>query len=120
MSNGLQSVVNYLIPQVGTPRCYVVSQVLSATPFRLDFRTVEGGMIDGQPFRPSGVFIDNTQGSGDLNILLNEINYNLLCPANDSLNAQFPAPMDVTFNITGNGQATIVFVDFPVMPYRSF
>ncbi|HKY45375.1 MAG TPA: hypothetical protein VJM50_19945 [Pyrinomonadaceae bacterium] len=120
MANGLQEVVNYLIPQVGSPRCFVVSQVLGPTPYRLDFRSVPGGMIDGQPFRPSGVFIDNTAGAGDLEILVNEINYNMLCPAGDSLNAQFPAVMDSTFNITGDGQATIVFVDFPVMPYRSF
>ncbi len=120
MSNGILSVTNYLIPPVGSPRAYVHSSVLSATPAFLDFRETAGGMIDGQPFRPNGVFIDNTLGAGDLVILLIEVNFRILCPAGDSLNAQFPAPHNVTFNITGDGQATVLFVDFPVFPYRSF
>jgi hypothetical protein len=120
MTTGIQAVVNYLIPQVGTPRCYVRSAGFTATPSIIDFRAINGGMIDAQPFRPSGVFVDNTAGTGDLNILLVEINYNIRCLAGESLNAQFPAPKDVTFSITGDGAATVVFVDFPVMPFRSF
>lgn len=120
MSNGIQSVTNYLIPPVGKPRVYVQSGELSATPVFLDFRETAGGQIDGQPFRPNGVFIDNTRGTGDLIITLNEINYQMFCPAGNSLNAQFPAPHNVTFNITGLGFATVAFVDFPVMPYRSY
>lgn len=120
MTTGVQAVTNYLIPPVGIPRTYIHSSTLSATPVVLDFRAIQGGMIDAQPFRPSGVFIDNTQGAGDLIIHLTQINYNILCPAGNSLNAQFPAPIDVTFEITGDGPATLAFVDFPVMPYRSF
>lgn len=120
MSNGIQAVTNYLIPPVGIPRVYIHSGTLSATPVFLDFRSTAGGMIDGQPFRPSGVFIDNTQGAGDLTLLVNEINYHMVCPAGESLNAQFPAPINPTFNLTGNGLATVAIVDFPVMPYRSF
>lgn len=120
MSNGIVSVVNYLIPQVGTPRGFVQSSVLSATPINLDFRNVEGGGIDAQPFRPSGVFIDNTQGTGDLILTLVEMNFRVVCPAGNSLNAQFPAEINGTFALTGQGQATVVFVDFPVFPYRSF
>lgn len=120
MSNGLQSVTNFLIPPVGGPRAYAHSGVLSATPVFLDFRGTAGGSIDAQPFRPNGAFIDNTLGTDDLVILLNEVNFRILCPAGDSLNAQFPAPENCTFNITGDGQATVLFVDFPVFPYRSF
>jgi len=120
MSNGLTQVVNYMIPAVGTPRAYIQSGVLSATPVAIDFRGVDGGNIDGQPFRPSGVFIDNTQGAGTLTIVLNEIAYAITCPAGESVNLQFPAPINLSVAITGNGQATIVFVDFPVIPYRSF
>lgn len=120
MSNGLQPVTNYLIPPVGGPRAYAHSSVLSATPVFLDFRETAGGMIDGQPFRPNGAFIDNTLGTDDLVVLLIEVNFRLSCPAGASLNAQFPAPHNCTFNITGNGQATVLFVDFPVFPYRSF
>jgi len=120
MSEGLFSVVNYLIPQVGGPRGFVQSGPLSATPIYLDFRNSEGGGIDGQPFRPSGVFIDNTLGTGDLVLTIIEMNFRVVCPAGNSLNAQFPAPINGSFNLTGNGQATVVFVDFPVFPYRSF
>lgn len=120
MSNGLQYVTNYLIPPVGGPRGYVQSGTLSATPVFLDFRETSGGVIDGQPFRPNGAFIDNTLGTGDLVLTLNEINFRIVCLAGASLNAQFPAPINCTFNLTGLGTATVVFVDFPVFPDRSF
>jgi len=120
MSNGLTQVINYMIPAVGTPRAYLQSGVLSATPVAIDFRSVSGGGIDGQPFRPSGVFIDNTQGVDTLTVVLNEISYRITCPAGESVNLQFPAPVQLSVAITGDGQATLVFVDFPVIPYRSF
>lgn len=120
MSNGILSVTNYLIPPVGGPRAYVQAGTLSATPVFLDFRETSGGQIDGQPFRPNGVFIDNTQGTGDLIVELIEISYRIRCLAGQSLNSQFPAPINCTFNITGDGVATVVFVDFPVFPDRSF
>lgn len=120
MSNGLQYVTNYLIPPVGGPRAYVQAGELSATPLFIDFRETAGGAIDAQPFRPNGVFIDNTQGTGDLIIELLEIQYRVRCLAGQSLNAQLPAPINCTFNVTGEGQATICFVDFPVFPDRSF
>lgn len=120
MANGLFPVINYLIPQVGGPRCFVRNANFSATPDHIDFRTVEGAAIDAQPFRPSGAFMDNTDGADELVLRLVEINFTVRCPAGQSLNAQFPAPIDVTFAITGNGNATVVFVDFPVMPFRSF
>lgn len=117
MSNGLFPATNYLIPQVGTPRGYVYSAVLTATATFLDFRSILGGSIDAQPFRPAGVFIDNSQGVDDLVIVVNEISYRMICPAGEQRNLQFPAPVDATFNISGDGQATVVFVDFPVMPF---
>ena len=120
MSDGLQNIINYMIPAVGTPRGYVQSGVLSATPLTIDFSGVSGGYWDGQPFRPSGVFIDNTQGTGQLSILVRQIAYQIVCPAGGMLNLQFPAPLDVIVDITGLGQASIIFVDIPVMPYRSF
>lgn len=119
-TSGLNQVVNYMIPAVGTPRAYVNSQVQSATPFTIDFSNVSGGDIDGQPFRPSGVFIDNSQGTGALTIVINQIAYRMTCPLGKSMNLQFPAPIDLTATITGLGQATIVFVDFPVLPFGPF
>jgi hypothetical protein len=120
MTTGLQTIINYMIPAVGTPRGYVQTGVLSATPVTIDFSGVSGGYWDGQPFRPSGVFIDNTQGTGQLALMVREIAYQMTCPAGGMLHLQFPAPLDVTVDITGLGQATLIFVDIPVMPYRSF
>ena len=120
MSTGLTNIINYMIPAVGTPRGYVQSGVLSATPLTIDFSGVSGGYWDGQPFRPSGVFIDNTQGTGQLSIVVNEIAYQMICPAGGMLNLLFPAPINLTATLTGLGQASVIFVDSPVMPYRSF
>lgn len=121
MSNGLQQIINYMIPAVGTPRGYLVSQVfVPGTPVRIDFRGIEGGMLDAQPFRPSGVYIDNTQGTGVLTVVINEMAYQIQCPIGGLLNLPFPAPVDVSVAINGTGQASVIFVDTPVMPYRSF
>lgn len=119
MSNGLQQVINYMIPAVGTPRAYFWSGVLTGSPVTIDFRNISGGGIDGQVFRPSGVFIDNTQGLGNVSITVNEISYQMICLPGELLNLQFPAPIDCTVSFVGNGQATIAFVDFPVLPYRN-
>lgn len=118
-STGLQQVINYMIPAVGTPRGYFWSGILDASPVTIDFRNVSGGGIDGQVFRPSGVFIDNTQGTGPVTIVVNEIAYQMICLTGELLNLQFPAPVDCTVSFVGNGQATIAFVDFPVLPYRN-
>jgi len=121
MSTGLQSMINYMIPAVGTPRGYVYNATLVAgTPATIDFRGITGGGIDGQPFRPSGVYIDNTQGTAVLKVVINEISYAINCPIGETLNLPYPAPIDMTATITGQGVVTIVFVDTPVMPYRSF
>lgn len=119
MSNGLQQVINYMIPAIGTPRGYFWSGVLDAAPVNIDFRNVSGGGIDGQPFRPSGIFIDNTQGVGPVTVVINEISYQIVCEAAASLHLQFPAPVELTVSFVGDGQATIAFVDFPVLPFNS-
>jgi len=119
-ANGLSDAINYMIPAVGTPRMYYDSRVYSATPVRIDFSAITGGYWDGQPFRPSGLYMDNSAGVGDLTVVINEISFSITCPAGGYLNLPFPAPVFMTCSIVGDGQATIVFVDVPVMPYRSF
>lgn len=117
---GLTQLINYMIPAIGTPRGFIQSGTLSATPVSIDFRQISGGGIDGQPFRPSGVYIDNTQGTGPLTIVINEIAYQIICPAGAALNLPYPAPINQSVAITGLGYATVVFTDTPVLPYRSF
>lgn len=120
MSNGLQNVQNYLAPAIGTPRVFLLNQDFTGAIVTQDFRNVEGGMIDGQPFRPSGLFIDNTLGTGPLTVIINEMAYRMVCPAGETLSLPFPAPKDLSATVTGTGVATVIFVDFPVIPYRSF
>lgn len=121
MSDGLQQLINYMIPAVGTPRGYIFSKTLvAATPETIVFLGVQGGYWAGQPFRPSGVYIDNTQGTAPLQVVINEVSYRMICPVGQTLNLPFPAPLDVTATIVGEGQVTVIFVDVPVQPYRSF
>lgn len=117
--NGLQQVINYMVPAVGVPRGYFWNGVLTGAPVTIDFRNVSGGGIDGQVFRPSGVFIDNTQGTGPVTVVVNEIGYQMICLEGELLNLQFPAPVECTVSFVGDGQATLAFVDFPVLPYRN-
>lgn len=115
MAQGMQSVTNFLVPATGSTNAYLVSEAFGATPYFQDFNNVA---LDGIPFRPSGVVIDNSQGTGDLVVLINEISYRIICPAGSTLQMPYPAPMNHTANITGSGQpATVLFVDYPVIPY---
>lgn len=107
------STTNYLVPAGGTTHAVTFNGVYSATPTPIDWRQFT---IDNFPFQPQGVFIDNTQGTGPLTITIKPINFSITCAAGVSTQAQFPAPNGQTCTITGNGQATLVFVDFPVLP----
>ena len=114
-ASGIANVVNYLVPATGSTKAYVISQVLSATPVAIDFRQTD---IDQEQFRPSGVFIDNTAGTGPVTVLINEMNFNIVCATGKRMQTQYPAPMAQSAQITGLGQASVIFVDFPVIPYQ--
>jgi hypothetical protein len=104
---------NYLVPAAGLTHYVSFSQVFSATPQNFDWRQFS---IDNFPFQPQGAFVDNTQGTGDLVINIQPINYNVIVPAGVGAQVQFPAPDGQSVSITGSGQATVAFVDFPVLP----
>lgn len=114
MTTGLQSVTNFLVPATGSTNAYQIRDTFSSTPKFINFNNVE---LDGQAFRPSGVIVDNTQGDDDLVILINEISYRIVVPAGQTLQMPYPAPLNHTANITGDGDATVLFVDYPVIPY---
>lgn len=106
---------NYLVPASGTTHGYPVNEVLSATPLKIDFRTIE---LDGEQFVPSGVYIDNTAGTADAVVLVLGMNYRIVCAPGTRLQAQYPAPIDQSVELTGNGLVSMIFVDYPVIPYR--
>jgi hypothetical protein len=107
------SAKNYLVPAGGATHGVVYSNNLSATADVIDWRSYS---LNNFPFIPQGAFIDNSQGTADLVINIMPINYNVVCPAGITKQSQFPAMQDMQMYITGNGLATITFVDFPVLP----
>lgn len=106
---------NYLVPASG--RVHGVS-------YKNDFGGVQSTdsvdwgsyKVNNFPFIPQGAFIDNTQGTGDLTIYIEEIQYTIFVPQGISKQSQFPALDRSTMTITGTGQVSIFFVDFPVLP----
>jgi hypothetical protein len=108
-----QNATNYLVPSSGGTHIVPVSAVFSNQPQLLDWRQFS---IDGMAFQPQGAFIDNTQGAGPLVIAIQPIGWNVTVPAGTVSNVQFPSPNGLYMNVTGDGQATINFVDFPVLP----
>lgn len=113
--SGIFNTFNYLVPASGTTHGFNFAQVFSATPTVYDFRNES---LDGQPFTPSGVYVDNTQGTGPLTITIVESNYNIVCPPGSSIAAQYPAPLAQSVSIVGLGQASVTFVDYPVLPFN--
>lgn len=109
------AVSNYLVPATGSTNAYPLKETfVPGTPKLVDFNSAG---LDGIPFRPSGVIIDNSQGVGTLRVLINEISYAMNVPAGGSIQMQYPAPVGHTATITGDGLATVVFVDYPIIPF---
>ncbi len=104
---------NYLVPAAGQTHAVAFNQIFSATPQVFDWRQFA---IDNFPFQPQGAFIDNTAGVGPLIVNIQPLNFNVVVPAGVGSQVQFPAPNGQTISVTGDGQAVIVFVDFPVLP----
>ncbi len=118
MADGdLTTVVNCDLPANNQRRAATFNDTFSATPVWIDFRSLKGSDLSGTPFRPSGVHIDNTLGSGDLTINFGAIGYRIVCPANAMLNLPYPAPISDMVSVIGAGQATLIFVDYPVEPF---
>jgi hypothetical protein len=112
-TNSVQNAVNYLVPSSGGTHLIPYVGVFTGTPFLIDWRQFS---INEFPFQPQGVFVDNSQGAGSLVINIQPINWNITVAAGAVAQSQFPAPDGQTCTITGDGQATVVFVDFPVLP----
>jgi len=113
MEQVLNGTTNYLVPASGKTHSVTYSGLFSVTPLNVDWRQFS---VDNYQFQPQGVFIDNILGITDLVITILPINYHVVCPAGVTGQFQFPAPDNQTCTITGSGQASVVFVDFPVLP----
>lgn len=113
----VQPTTNYLVPSSGGTHCVPVAGQWGAQPQVLDWRQFSESSF---PFQPQGVFIDNTQNANPLNISILPLGWNVVCPAGAQLMTPFPAPLSQTMQVTssgGGGIATMMFVDFPVLPF---
>ena len=113
-----QGVSNYLVPAGGGTHAVPVTGVFSATPEVIDWSQFK---IDSFPFQPQGCFVDNSLGTGTLQIqILTSVNgvvfWTIQVPAGAVQAFSFPAPNGHAVSITGVGQANVIFVDFPVLP----
>jgi len=113
----LQNAQNYLVPAMGTTRIYAIRETLTAgVPIEVDFRSIG---LDGRPYAPYGVMVDNSQGTAPLSITINDIGYTMNCAAGASMQQPYPAPLNQSATITGEGLVVVVFADYPVMPVNS-
>lgn len=111
-----ENVSNFLVPATGTTNVYPMRQSFTATPTVVDFNTVK---LNGLAFRPSGVIMDNTAGDGPLTVLIREIGYSITAQVGQTIQLPYPAPLNHTAAITGDGIGVVMFVDYPVMPFAS-
>lgn len=117
MSEQLVNTYNYLVPAAGTTRSYRVTQNFMLGEVKhCDFRNMA---LDGVSFVPSGVLVDNTRGTGDCVITIIEFAWRIVVPAGAMINMPYPAPYNQTATIEGEGDVTVVFVDYPVIPFIS-
>lgn len=115
----VQETTNYLVPSSGGTHCVPVVGAWGAQPAVLDWRQFSESSF---PFMPQGVFIDNTQNANQLTITILPLNWNVVCPPGVQMMTPFPAPLSQTAQVTssgGGGNASMMFVDFPVLPFLS-
>lgn len=113
MNTQQNTLSNYLVPAAGGTHGVTIKGDFTSSPYLIDWRQYA---IDNFPFQPQGVFADNSQGTGPLTITINPLGYSVIVPAGSIIQAQFPAPNGQTAEVTGDGNATLIFVDFPVLP----
>src|SRR2546423_9970958 len=116
----IQPSTNYLVPSSGGTHIVPLSGVLSAAAAVIDWQQFSE---ESFAFQPQGVYIDNSAGIAPvvLQILAGGTQgtaiWTVTCPTGKVLHTPFPAPNGRVHKITGNGQVSIVYADFPVLPY---
>lgn len=109
-----QNTMNYLVPASGSTSGAVVRGFFTDVPVIQDWRNQN---LDGEQYVPSGVFMDNSRGIGPLTMRVQNNGYSVTCQPGETLAAQYPAPLDQITEITGDGEASVIFVNFPVLPF---
>ena len=110
----LLSTFNYLVPAAGTTNAFSCTNVQAAND-AIDFSQVTSQ--SGLPFNPSGLQIDNNNGTVPAVFTIVQTGFSVSCPVGKQMGVQFPAPAGFTVQVTCNG-ANFAFVDYPVIPYQ--
>ena len=104
---------NYLVPTSGTTHVYASVIQASTVPFVGNFQSVKFG---GTSFRPQAAWFDNSAGTGELTFTIPSIGFSLNIAAGANIAYNFPSVEGFSYEVTGAGQATIFFADFPLLP----
>lgn len=114
---GLENMQNYLVPASGTTHGFrYTGALVLGEQIEINFRDFE---LNGRSFAPSGVLIDNTLGTADMVVTIREFQFRLICKKGNTLMLPYPAPLAQTATIEGEGNVTVIFVDYPVQPYST-
>lgn len=115
----VQGTTNYLVPSSGGTHCVPVTANWTPQPAVLDWRQFSESSF---AFNPQGVFIDNSENANPLTIEILPIGWTIEVAAGQQLMVPFPAPVQQTAQVSSSGTggtATLMFVDFPVLPFSS-
>lgn len=116
MSQSKFALSNYLVPVNGRTSCYMFRRTLPGLAFApavISFRQIK--MEDGDDFTPYGFYADNTQGTQPLTIQIQEIYYSIIVPIGARMSGSYPGVLDQVVHLTGEGDVTVLFVNYPVI-----
>jgi hypothetical protein len=109
----LQSTYNFLVPAAGGTSAYTITQPTDVDTFNSGQIT----SISGQPFTPSGIIINNVNGTNNAVVRIEPIGFEIVCPAGAQMGMAYPAVLDHSATFTDCDGAVLTFVDYPVIPY---
>lgn len=117
----VQETTNYLVPSSGGTHCIPFTGALAAgVPATIDWRQFN---TDSFAFQPQGAYIDNSGSGNSVTIEIfaggptGALIWTITVPAGKVMHTPFPAPNGQSHIISGNGPLTIVYADFPVLPF---
>lgn len=112
MNQSLQSTYNYLVPADGTTHEVSFSGILvSGQDYDIDWHSF---VQNNFPFRPQGAKIQNPS-SAPVVLANPSTGETSICPANSSRWVSFTSTAHMKQTLSGAGNVTVIFVDYPVM-----
>ena len=107
---------NLLIPYGQTTHAVQTQFTASATPTQWSWGSYTLQQGSNVTFSPQAAYVDNTAGTAPLVVTISPIGYTFTVPAGVSSSVNYPAPLSGQgFSATGSGNASIVWVDYPIV-----